>query len=110
MTRQHGGAQPLTVRELEVASLIAEGLTDQAIAKRLFRSVRTVESHVLQIRSKLGCDNRTQIATWVTRQAAGLEVAGDARPPPPNNLPAPVTSFIGRHGELHEVRGLLRAT
>ncbi|HXM57951.1 MAG TPA: LuxR C-terminal-related transcriptional regulator [Candidatus Dormibacteraeota bacterium] len=110
MTRQHGGAPALTARELEVASLIAEGLTDQAIAKRLFRSVRTVESHVLQIRSKLGFENRTQIATWVARRAAGLEDAGDARPPAPNNLPAPVTSFVGRHGELQEVRGLLRAT
>jgi non-specific serine/threonine protein kinase len=48
----------LSVRELEVLSLIAGGQTNREIAERLFVSKRTVDSHVLAILSKLGCDSR----------------------------------------------------
>ncbi|HEY7199844.1 MAG TPA: LuxR C-terminal-related transcriptional regulator, partial [Candidatus Dormibacteraeota bacterium] len=37
MSERHATAAALTARELEIASLIAEGLSDKAIAKRLFR-------------------------------------------------------------------------
>ena len=52
-----------------MANLVAQGLTNRDIAARLFISERTAESHVEQIRGKLGFRSRTQIATWV---AAGL--------------------------------------
>src|SRR5215471_1954033 len=110
MSDRHGTAPALTAREQEVASLIAEGLSDKAIARRLFRSARTVEYHVLQIRNKLGLENRTQIATWFTRQEVGEPAAGEPVRPPPNNFPAPLTSFVGRNRELAEVRSLLRTT
>jgi non-specific serine/threonine protein kinase len=61
-------ARTLTRREREVAALVAEGLTNKQIAERLTLSVRTAESHVEQIRSKLGFRTRTQIATWATEQ------------------------------------------
>jgi predicted ATPase/DNA-binding NarL/FixJ family response regulator len=54
----------LSARELEVAGLVAEGLANKAIAARLQLSVRTVESHVRHTLTKLGLDNRTQLATW----------------------------------------------
>lgn len=54
-------ASVLTERELEVSQLVAEGLTNVQIAQRLVLSVRTVESHVLQARSKLGVAKRRDI-------------------------------------------------
>jgi pimeloyl-ACP methyl ester carboxylesterase/DNA-binding CsgD family transcriptional regulator len=60
-------AEPrLTTRELEVAGLVAEGLTNQAIATRLSVAPRTAEAHVENIRRKLGVRSRAQIAAWVT--------------------------------------------
>jgi class 3 adenylate cyclase/DNA-binding CsgD family transcriptional regulator len=56
--------EPLTRRQREVASLVARGLTNRAIAERLYLSERTVEGHVEQIRMKLGVHTRTQIVAW----------------------------------------------
>jgi pimeloyl-ACP methyl ester carboxylesterase/DNA-binding CsgD family transcriptional regulator len=56
----------LTNRELEVAGLVAEGLTNQAIARRLSVAPRTAEAHVENIRRKLEVRSRAQIAAWVT--------------------------------------------
>jgi len=58
----------LTGRELEVAELIAQGLTNQAIARRLSVAPRTAEAHVENIRRKLQVRSRAQIAAWVTEQ------------------------------------------
>jgi len=44
----------LTVREREVLGLVAEGMSNRAIAARLFVTDRTVEAHVTQIFQKLG--------------------------------------------------------
>jgi pimeloyl-ACP methyl ester carboxylesterase/DNA-binding CsgD family transcriptional regulator len=56
----------LTGRELEVACLVAEGLTNHSIAVRLSVAPRTAETHVENIRRKLQVRSRAQIATWVT--------------------------------------------
>lgn len=55
------GPTPLTPREREICELIAEGLRNHEIAQRLFLSVRTVESHVLSARGKLGAARRSDI-------------------------------------------------
>jgi DNA-binding CsgD family transcriptional regulator len=63
---QLGGApnDSLTAREREVAGLVAQGLSNRAIAEQLFVSERTAENHVQHILTKLGLRNRTQIARW----------------------------------------------
>jgi pimeloyl-ACP methyl ester carboxylesterase/DNA-binding CsgD family transcriptional regulator len=68
----------LSPRELEVAGLIAEGLTNPDIAKRLFIAPRTAETHVENVLRKLGFRSRAQVAAWITAQR--LETRGD-RPP-----------------------------
>jgi len=57
---------PLTLRELEVARLVARGLTNREIAQELRITLRTAGSHLEHIRAKLGASRRSEIATWVT--------------------------------------------
>jgi len=59
---------PLTRRELEVADLVAEGLSNPEIAARLVISVRTAQGHVENILRKLGFNSRSLIAAWVTER------------------------------------------
>jgi pimeloyl-ACP methyl ester carboxylesterase/DNA-binding CsgD family transcriptional regulator len=66
-----GPEAQLTGRELQVAALVAEGLTNQAIARRLGIAARTAEAHVENIRRKLEVRSRAQIATWVTERRLG---------------------------------------
>lgn len=58
----------LTRREREVATVVAQGLTNQEIAGELVISVKTVEAHVTRILSKLGFSSRTQIAAWAVEK------------------------------------------
>jgi non-specific serine/threonine protein kinase len=58
----------LTAREREILLLIADGLTDPAIAARLFISPRTVENHVAHIFTKLGVNTRTAAARIAAEQ------------------------------------------
>jgi DNA-binding NarL/FixJ family response regulator len=58
------GVAGLSEREVEVARLVADGLSNKAIAAKLQLSVRTVESHVRHALAKARLENRTQLATW----------------------------------------------
>jgi DNA-binding CsgD family transcriptional regulator len=58
---------PLTRREREIATLVADGLSNREIAEKFVLSERTVETHVRSMLSKLGLTNRTHIAAWVAR-------------------------------------------
>ncbi|GAA0423269.1 ATP-binding protein [Leifsonia naganoensis] len=62
---------PLSRRELEVATLVAEGLSDGEIAARLSISRRTAEGHVAKSLMKLGLNSRTQLAAWRVRVTSG---------------------------------------
>ena len=57
----------LTERELEVAELVAEGLSNQEIAARTFMSLATVKTHLNRINIKLDTNNSVRIATTVVR-------------------------------------------
>ena len=59
---------PLTKRELEIAGLVSEGLSNKEIASRVFVSERTVETHVSNILDKLGINSRVEIAAWVAQE------------------------------------------
>ena len=61
----------LSARELEVARLVAGGLSNPAIASALFISVPTVKTHVSHILTKLGLDSRVQLASWVAGHDLG---------------------------------------
>ena len=69
-TRVGPGIQ-LTPREQEVASLVAEGLSNRQIAERLVVSERTAETHVQNILMKLGFGSRSQVAAWAVREGIG---------------------------------------
>jgi predicted ATPase/DNA-binding CsgD family transcriptional regulator len=67
----------LSPRELEVASLVAKGMTDREIAAQLYIAQRTAESHVQHILTKLGFKSRSQIAAWAV---ADSRPDGGSRP------------------------------
>jgi non-specific serine/threonine protein kinase len=59
----------LTAREWEIATLVAAGLGNKAIAEKLVISDRTVDGHVAHIMTKTGFNSRAQIAAWAVTQA-----------------------------------------
>ena len=61
------GAGALTKRETEVLGLLAEGLSNKAIAERLFLSPKTVEHHVHRVLLKLELGSRAEAAAYVAR-------------------------------------------
>ena len=62
------GYELLTTREREVLQLIAEGSSNQKIAKELFISVKTVEAHRAHIMTKLHAKNRTDLIRYAIRK------------------------------------------
>ncbi len=67
-----GGARgvtgQLTARELEVAALVAAGLSNAEIGRKLFISTKTASVHVSNILAKLSMTSRTQIAAWAVSE------------------------------------------
>jgi predicted ATPase/DNA-binding NarL/FixJ family response regulator len=63
-----GGAPPLTGRELQIARLIARGLSNRGIAAELTISPATAARHVANIFGKLGFTARAQVAAWVAER------------------------------------------
>lgn len=58
---------PLSSRELEVLTILAEGASNNEISRMLSISPHTVKSHVIHIFNKLGVNDRTQAAVWAAR-------------------------------------------
>ena len=61
-------SRDLTERQAEVLALMAEGLSNRAIAERLVLSPYTVRNHVSEILSRLGVTSRTEAAALAVRQ------------------------------------------
>ena len=55
------GPGPLSARERQLVTLVAQGRTDTEIAAELYISVRTVRSHLDRIRDKTGCRRRADL-------------------------------------------------
>ena len=62
---------PLTVREREIANLVAAGLSNREIADRLVVSVRTVEGHLYRACIKLDISDREDLAAMIRTGASG---------------------------------------
>lgn len=61
-------SNPLSQREREVLEMVAQGLTNQAIAEKLFLSNGTVRNYVTSILHKLTADNRTEAVKLAREQ------------------------------------------
>ena len=70
------GYGPLTKRETEVLSLVAEGCSNAAIAERLYISRRTAEHHVAHILAKLGLRSRAEVTAYALREQTRKSVPG----------------------------------
>jgi predicted ATPase/DNA-binding CsgD family transcriptional regulator len=99
----------LSDRELEILGLLREGAADKEIAARLHLSLNTVKWHNRQIYAKLGVNNRTQAVSGAEKLGLLSEPATQGIPTPqiPNNLPAPLSSFVGREQEIEDIKTLL---
>jgi DNA-binding NarL/FixJ family response regulator len=75
--RRHDPLEELTPREREVLGLVAEGLSNRAIAGRLFVTERTVEAHVKQIFQKLRLEARPESHRRVLAVLAYLRSGAD---------------------------------
>ena len=98
----------LTDREMAVLGRFAQQQTNAEIATELALTVGTVKWYAQQIYNKLGVSDRK--AAVARAQALGLLAASpdseDAQPVP-HNLPAQLTSFIGRETEIEQIEQLL---
>jgi DNA-binding NarL/FixJ family response regulator len=71
-------ADLLTARELDILLRLAEGLSNEEIARVLFLEVSTVKSHLARMMPKLGVRSRLQAAVWAYQN--GVAQPGTARP------------------------------
>ncbi len=72
----HVPEEPLSARQLEVLTLVAEGLSYKQVGVRACLSARTVKYHMAEIVRKLHLENRAQVLGY----AARLMESGDSRP------------------------------
>ena len=69
----------LTARELEVALLVADGLKDVVIARRLGLSASTVRTHICRIQHRLAVNGRDGLAAWVAARRPSAAMKGYLR-------------------------------
>ncbi len=103
--------EPFTSREIEILSLISDGLSNREISQKLSLSPETVKWYNKQIFSKLGVNSRTQAVNLANKLGllnGQISPTSDAGMPTRSNLPAQLTSFVGRSAELAEVKQMLK--
>jgi len=83
-------SDPLSDREHEVLRLLALGHTNQEIAKLLFISVRTAETHRARIMQKLGLRTRAEIVRYAL-------AVGELEPERPPQIAVPERGLAGNH-------------
>ena len=105
--------ESLTHREIEILGLISDGLSNVEISRKLLLSPETIKWYNKQIFSKLGVNSRTQAVRAATEY--GFIHPQRVVPPqvdhrPSSNLPAQLTSFVGRVNEIAEIKTQLRSS
>jgi predicted ATPase/DNA-binding CsgD family transcriptional regulator len=103
--------EPFSSRELEVLQLLSDGLSNREIAEKLYLSIETVKWYNKQMFHKLGVNNRIQAAN----KAAELKLLESEQASPAQekghvagNLPAQISSYVGRKREIGEIKELLK--
>ena len=77
--RSPAGRTGLTAREREVLALLAEGLSDKQIARRLTISTHTVAKHVSSVLAKLGAHNRAHAVAKYRPPKSGKSATSEPR-------------------------------
>jgi DNA-binding NarL/FixJ family response regulator len=70
--------EPSSMARVELLQLVARGLPDHEIGRRLHMSPHTVKHHIEDLRDGLGARNRIELAAWAGRN--GLYAPEDGRP------------------------------
>jgi predicted ATPase/DNA-binding CsgD family transcriptional regulator len=102
--------EPLTGREMQVLGLISRGLSNREIADELVVTPGTVKWYNKQIYRKLGVNSRTKAIAQANKAGLfnqSLEITSFPSVAYDHNLPAPLTSFIGREQEMKEIKHLM---
>jgi non-specific serine/threonine protein kinase len=105
--------EPFSHREVEILGLISDGLSNYEISQQLHLSTETIKWYNKQIFAKLGVNSRTQ----AVRKAVDfglfdfpVEKTIEGEQSQSSNLPAQLTSFVGRVREIAEIKGLLKTS
>ena len=93
-------------REIEILGLISDGLSNREISRQLHLSLDTVKWYNKRIYAKLGVNSRTQ-AVKLARQYSLTDSQPEKKSYPINNLPAQLTSYVGRRQEIADIQQLL---
>ena len=102
--------EPLTGRETQILGLISRGLSNREIASELVVTPGTVKWYNKQIYRKLGVNSRTKAVAQANKTGLfdqSFEITSIPSVAYDHNLPAPLTSFIGREQEVREIKNLL---
>jgi predicted ATPase/DNA-binding CsgD family transcriptional regulator len=101
----------LTPRQRQVVDFVVDGYTNRQIADRLGISPRTAETHLDEIRNKLGVSSRAQIAAWAAAGPGTMDGsghgAGTSHRARADRVPVPLTTFVGRANDLRRLRDLV---
>ncbi|MEV0778214.1 response regulator [Streptomyces sp. NPDC050433] len=87
--RDSAGLDGVTDRERDVLELVARGLTNTEIARRLFVGLSTVKTHVSHLLTKFGARDRAQLV--IVAYETGLVTAGTTAPHSPRDRVPPVS-------------------
>jgi len=102
--------EPLTEREMQVLGLISRGLSNREIADELVVTSGTIKWYNKQIYRKLGVNSRTKAVAQANKAGLftqSLEITSIPGVAYDHNLPAPLTSFIGREQEIKEIQHIM---
>jgi predicted ATPase/DNA-binding CsgD family transcriptional regulator len=101
----------VSAREAEVLDLLGSHLTNAEIARRLFISVRTVESHVSSLLRKVGVADRRALADHAARRRPAEPAADEDGPSRvsgfSSRIPEPATTLVGREDDLRLLQQLV---